>query len=52
MKEYKKPMVTEIEMSSQGFIATSGLRYTNESAENEYEVLSGKNRGEWGSLWK
>lgn len=52
MKEYKKPMVTEIEMSSQGFIATSGLRYTNESADKNSEVLAGESRGEWGSLWK
>ena len=52
MKEYKKPMVTEIEMSSQGFIATSGLRYVNESADKNSEVLAGESRGEWGSLWK
>ena len=52
MKQYKKPVALEVDITCQSIIATSGLRYTNESAENEYEVLSGKNRGEWGSLWK
>ena len=52
MKEYKKPMVTEIEMTYQGLIATSGLRYINESADKNSEVLAGERRGEWGSLWK
>ena len=52
MKEYKKPMVTEIEMTSQGLIATSGLRYINESADKNSEVLAGERRSEWGSLWK
>ena len=52
MKQYKKPVALEVDITCQSIIATSGLRYTNESADKGYEVLAGKNRGEWGSLWK
>ena len=52
MKEYKKPMVTEIEMTYQGLIATSELKYIDASADKDLEVLTGDRRGEWGSLWK
>lgn len=52
MKEYKKPISIEIEITGQTIIATSNLRYTNESADRNSEVLSGKSRGEWGDVWK
>ena len=52
MKEYKKPTVNEIEVGLHGIIATSSLKYSNESADKDVEVLSGKHRGEWGNMWK
>ena len=52
MKEYKKPTVHEIEISLHGIIAASGLQYSDESADKDYEVLAGKHRGEWGNMWK
>lgn len=52
MKEYKKPTVQEIEIGLQGIIATSDLKFSDESADKDYEVLAGKNRGEWGNMWK
>ena len=52
MKEYKKPTVQEIEIGLQCIIAASGLQYSDESADKDYEVLAGKHRGEWGNMWK
>ena len=50
-KEYKKPVVTEIEMTGQNIIATSGIKYTQESADADSEVLSTGRRGDWGDMW-
>ena len=52
LKEYSKPTAREMEVGLQGIIATSGLKYSNESADKDYEVLASKNRGEWGNVWK
>ena len=52
MKQYKKPVVWEVDITCQGIIATSGLRYTNEKADKNSEVLAGQSRGEWGNVWK
>ena len=52
LKEYSKPTAREMEVGLQGIIATSGLKYSDESADKDYEVLAGKNRGEWGNVWK
>ena len=52
LKEYKKPTAREMEISPLGMMAASGLQYSDESADKDYEVLAGKNRGEWGNVWK
>lgn len=52
MKEYKKPTAQEMEVGFHGIIATSDLKYSNDSADKNYEVLGGKHRGEWGDVWK
>lgn len=52
MKEYQRPIAQEIEINLHGIIAASGLQYSDESADNDYEVLAGKHRGEWGNMWK
>ena len=52
MKQYKKPMMFEIEIIYQGIIANSDLKYTDESADSDYEVLSSEYRGDWGNIWK
>ena len=52
MKQYKKPVALEVDVICQSIIATSGLRYTNEIADKNSEVLAGQSRGEWGNLWK
>ena len=44
MKEYQKPTTEELDIRLQGIIAGSGLGYSDESADKELEVLSGKNR--------
>lgn len=51
MKEYEKPMAYEIEVTSQNIIATS-LKYTDEGADRNIEVLTNRNRGDWGNFWK
>ncbi|MBQ8336889.1 MAG: hypothetical protein IJY44_05100 [Bacteroidaceae bacterium] len=52
MKKYQKPTFQEVELSPQYVITTSGLKFTDESADKEYEVLSSEYRGDWGNLWK
>lgn len=52
MKKYEKPTATAVNVTSTEMIATSGLGYTDESADKNHEVLAGKNRGEWGNVWK
>ena len=52
MKKYKKPVALEVDITCQSIIATSGLRYTKESADKDSEVLAGQSRGEWGNVWK
>lgn len=52
LKEYIRPAAHEIEIGLLGIIATSDLKYSDESADKDYEVLAGKNRGEWGNMWK
>jgi hypothetical protein len=52
MKQYKKPVALEVDITCLSIIATSGLRYTNENADKDSEVLAGQSRGEWGNVWK
>lgn len=52
MKQYKKPTAEEIDLTPYGILATSDLKYSEESADKNSEVLSGKHRGEWGDMWK
>lgn len=51
MRKYEKPMAYDIEITSQNIIASS-LKYTEENADKNFEVLSNKNRGDWGNFWK
>lgn len=52
MKKYETPKACPISITAADIIASSGLDYSDESADKEIEVLSGKKRGEWGNIWK
>ena len=52
MKEYERPTATAVNVTTIEMISASGLGYTDESADEDYEVLAGKHRGEWGDMWK
>lgn len=52
MKKYERPTATAVNVTTTEMISASGLGYTDESADKNYEVLAGQSRGEWGSLWK
>ncbi len=52
MKKYERPTATAVNVTSAELIATSGMKYTNESADQNHEVLAGESRGEWGNVWK
>ena len=52
MKNYEKPNAFVISIATNGIIATSDLKYSGESADKNYDVLSGKHRGQWGDVWK
>ena len=52
-KEYKKPLVIEIEMTCQDIIAGSPfLDINNEPADPDIEVQSLPRRDVWGNIWK
>lgn len=50
-KDYLKPEFSVINIQPQTMIAES-LKYSDENADKDIEVLSGKQRGDWGNLWK
>lgn len=52
MKKYEKPTALAVNVTSIELIATSGLKYTNESADKNHQVLTNKHRGEWGTIWQ
>lgn len=52
MKKYERPIACIVDITSINIIATSGLKYTEENADNDFAILSNKHRGEWGNLWK
>ena len=54
-KEYKKPLVIEIEMTCQDIMAVSGppsLDINNEPADPNIEIQSLPRRDVWGNIWK
>lgn len=55
-KIYIAPLVKVIELDMEMIIAASGdeeleIEYTDEEANEEFEVLVNKRRGVWGDLW-
>ncbi|MBO5922387.1 MAG: hypothetical protein J6Q48_08395 [Bacteroidaceae bacterium] len=52
MKNYEKPAALAVNVTGIEIIATSGLKYTNESADKNHQVLTNKHRGDWGNVWK
>lgn len=52
MKKYERPTALAVNVTGAEIIASSGLKYTDESADKDREVLAGKHRGEWGDVWK
>ncbi len=42
MKEYKRPQVAVVALESGMMLATSGLKYNQEEADENLEVLSNK----------
>lgn len=52
MKKYEKPTASAVNVTSTEIIATSGLKYTNESADKNHQVLTNKHRGDWGNVWQ
>lgn len=52
-KEYKKPISEIIDIHTDNILAVSnGLKYTEEEADSDYGVLTKKQQGEWGNIWK
>ena len=51
MKKYEKPTASAVNVTSTEIIATS-LKYTDEGADRNIEVLTNRNRGDWGNFWK
>ena len=52
-KEYKKPELESIEIVTGCMMALSdNLKYSGEEADANKEVLSKKQQGNWGNIWK
>ena len=50
-KNYCRPESKAINLTTSTLLAQS-MKYTNEAADKNTEVLAGKQRGEWGDIWK
>lgn len=51
-KHYVRPQVVVEEIECNTMLATSNLKYSDESADKDLEVLSNDRRGSWGNLWE
>ena len=47
-----QPQIVVVECECNAILAASELKYTDESADENVEVLSNDRRGTWGDLWK
>ena len=52
LKQYIKPELVVIEMECGVLLAASDLKYSDESADMDLEVLGQRHRGTWGNLWE
>ena len=53
MEKYIKPQIEVLECECNMMLAVSELKYNDEEADKDKEVLSGGRRGDtWGNLWE
>lgn len=50
-KKYCKPAFEVVELLANEMLALS-IKYTNDAADKNSEVLSGEHRGDWGCIWE
>ncbi len=50
-EQYIHPQAVVVECECNAMLAASELKYTDESADKNLEVLSNGRRGSWGNLW-